>query len=117
MNYDVQSDEDILINIAESIERIRISKQIKEVDLAKRSGVSRKSYYNFKMGTTAFSLKNLIRIMRSLGELKRLEKTFNDIYDYSPRNEAIMTVSENHQKKRVRNSKKEESDFKWGDEK
>ena len=111
MDYNMMADEDIIRDLAEQLDRIRIEHHIKETEIEESAGISRKTFYNFKQGSTGTSLKNLIRILRAMGELERLKLLFPESGSYSPRvkNEAELP-------KRVRDKQKPKGDFRWGDE-
>jgi predicted transcriptional regulator len=111
MDYSTMNDEDILRDLAEKADQLRIEHQVKETDLEKSSGISRKTFYNFKQGNTGFSLKNFIRLLRALGETQRLQWMFPETESYSP-----LSTKTQQTAKRVRDRQKSEGSFRWGDE-
>ena len=111
MDYNMMSDEDIIRDLAEQVDKIRIEHHIKETDIEEATGISRKTFYNFKQGSTGTSLKTLIRFLRAMGELERLKLMFQESESYSPRAKNGVELP-----KRVRDKQKPDGDFKWGDE-
>ncbi len=111
MDYNMMTDEDIILDLAKQVEKIRIEHQIRETEIEKSAGISRKTLYNFKQGATGISLKNFIRLLRAMGELERLQWMFPDAESYSPRQRRSADLP-----KRVREKQKRKSEFKWGDE-
>ncbi len=85
---------------------------MKESELEKAAGISRKTLYNFRKGATALGLRNFIRLLRALGEAERLQRLFPEADSYSPRG-----MSELEAPKRVRDRRPPEGGFEWGDQK
>lgn len=112
MDYNLMNDEDIIRSLAEQVEKLRISRHMKETEIESIAGISRKTFYNFRQGSTGTSLKNFIRLLRALGEVERLQWMFPEPEDYSPRGK-----KERELPKRVRDRQTPDSDFLWGDEK
>jgi transcriptional regulator with XRE-family HTH domain len=112
MHYNTMSDEDVLRDLAEHVENIRIARRMKESELEAAAGVSRKTLYNFRKGATGLSLRNFVRLLRALGEADRLQRLFPEAESYSPRG-----MSEPEAPKRVRDRRPPEGGFQWGDEK
>jgi len=110
MSYSMMTDEEILRDLAERIEKLRLVRQMKETDLEKASGVSRKTLYNFRRGT-GISMKNFIRILKAVGEADRLALMFPESDGYRPSGEGEADLP-----RRVRD-KQNSQDFTWGDEK
>ncbi len=111
MKYSMMSDDAIIRELAGGVEQLRLARKMKEADMEKVSGISRKTYYNFKHGS-GISLKNFIALLRALGELDRLEQIFPDnqqVFHPSPH---VKT----HTQKRVRDKQKTDRPFRWGDE-
>lgn len=105
------TDEEIIRDLAKQVEKIRISRQIKESELEASAGISRKTLYNFKNGATGLSLKNFIRLLKAMGEAERLQRMFPESESYSPLGGETSKLP-----KRVRDRQKSENDFQWGDE-
>ena len=111
MDYNLLTDEAILKDIAEQVEKIRILKHLKETEIQELSGISRKTLYNFRKGSSSLSLKNFVRLLRVLGELDRLHLLFQESDTYSPLEDAQKEIP-----KRVRDKQMNNKAFKWGDE-
>ena len=105
------SDEDVIRDLAEQVEKLRLAHHVKEADIVESAGMTRKTLYNFKQGTTGFSLKNFIRLLKALGEANRLRSMFPESESYSPRPESATDLP-----KRIRDKQKTDRDFRWGDE-
>lgn len=112
MNYSLMGDDDIIKDLADKMDRLRIARQLKDTDLAKAAGISRKTLYNFRQGDTGLSLKNFIRILQALGEVERLQLLFQEKEQYSPLRGEVAEAAP----KRVRDKKRGGRSFTWGDE-
>jgi len=112
MDYNTMSDEAVVRDIAEHVEKIRIRRRIKESELEEAAGISRKTLYNFRKGATGLSLKNFIRLLRALGEADRLQQLFPESEAYSPRGGSRPELPS-----RVRDRQQPEGGFQWGDQK
>jgi hypothetical protein len=111
MDYALMADDDIIKNMAQQFEKLRITKQIKETEIEESAGISRRTLYNFRQGTTAITLKSFIRLLRGIGELDRLQTLLTDSKQYSP-----LAGLEKELPKRVRDRGNRDKGFKWGDE-
>ncbi len=67
------SDETILCELGERISRIRLEKNLRQIDLAHEAGVSRNTIARLESGEVATQLVNLLRVCRVLGQLERFE--------------------------------------------
>jgi transcriptional regulator with XRE-family HTH domain len=105
------SDEAVVRDIAEHVEKIRIRRRIKESELEEAAGISRKTLYNFRKGATGLSLKNFIRLLRALGEADRLQQLFSESESFSPLNGNKPELP-----RRVRDRQRPDDSFQWGDE-
>jgi hypothetical protein len=111
VDYRLMTDDDIIKDLAEHFETLRIKKQLKEAEIEEISGISRRTMYNFRQGATAITLKNFIRLLRAIGELDRLQHLFQKPEQYSPMSNAGKDLP-----KRVRDKQRAEKKFTWGDE-
>ncbi|MDA3955341.1 helix-turn-helix transcriptional regulator [Oceanispirochaeta sp.] len=111
MDYSLMKDDEILRDLAEKMDVLRIEKRMKDSDLESAGGISRQLISNFRNGKRSISLKSFIRILRGLGELDRLESLFAETRQYSPLAESVKK-----QPRRVRDNGNREEDFKWGDD-
>ncbi|MDC7231651.1 MAG: helix-turn-helix transcriptional regulator [Spirochaetales bacterium] len=105
------SENEILLEIGSQIEKLRLENRIKESDIERLSGVSRKTYYNFKNGKSGLSLRNFIRILKAINELDRLQRLFPETDSYSPAHPQKSDLP-----RRVRDNEASKRDFLWGDE-
>ena len=94
------SDEQIIHQIAASINKKRLQKKIKSSDLAAKGGVNPQTYSNFINKGTDIRISTLIQILRGLGELELLEKLFEEKKVFYPSGRRARIL------KRVRSSKK-----------
>jgi len=83
MDYNVMTDEAVIRDLAEKVEKLRIIHRIKESEMEEAAGISRKTLYNFRQGR-GLSTKNLIRLLRAMGEADRLQGMFPETDSYSP---------------------------------
>src|SRR5690606_15263372 len=84
MNYRLASDQAILADLAEQVDRIRKRKAMRDSDLAEAGGVSRQLISDFRNGKRSISLQSFVRVLRGLGELDRLQAAFMDEPIYRP---------------------------------
>ncbi len=111
MDYRLITDEEIMQDLAERYERIRIQKRLKDTDIESKGGVSRQLLSDFRKGKRSISLKSFIRLLRGVDELDRLRKLLPDSDEFSP-----MASPGKEPLKRVRDRDKKAKPFKWGDE-
>ncbi|RDG30202.1 hypothetical protein DV872_18215 [Oceanispirochaeta sp. M1] len=105
------NDDEILMDLAERYDRIRIKKRMKDKDIEAKAGVSRQVLYNFRKGKRAITMKSFIRLLRAVDALDHLEELLPEQDEYSPlKNTAPDTA------KRVRDRGKRDEPFQWGDE-
>jgi transcriptional regulator with XRE-family HTH domain len=116
MNSDSGTINDIIIRIGASVKGRRIQKELSQIDLAKKSGVSRTSIARFETGAGNISLQNLLLLMKVLDMIEELKKLFR-APEISPSMLAKATTKK--MRSRVRKSKKtiEKKVWIWGDEK
>ena len=73
VEFSLQSDDEIVQNLAIRAKEIRTSKNISQVDFSKKAGISYHSYNKFE-STGKVSLMGFVTIMRFLGKIKELNK-------------------------------------------
>lgn len=111
MDFNSMTDKQIIKYIADSIEDIRISKQISAEDMANRGGYNAQSYSNFYNKNTNIKLETLIQMFRGIKELHRLQSAFKSNEEYSP------LKTKKRLPKRVRKKTTSHSrNIVWGDE-
>ena len=77
IDYTVASPEAIESELGQKLERLRLSKNINQSMLAKEAGVSRRTITRVENGE-GISLDTLIRVIRALGVVDRLEALLPD---------------------------------------
>ncbi|MDA0706601.1 MAG: helix-turn-helix transcriptional regulator [Proteobacteria bacterium] len=77
LDYHVASPEAIGSSLGSKLERLRLSKNINQSALAEEAGVSRRTITRLENGDGT-SLDTLIRVMRALGIVDRLETLLPD---------------------------------------
>lgn len=92
------TDDEICRKIIEGCRQKRISLELKQTDLAQKSGLSIGTIKGFELGKSV-NLMTLIKIMRALGELHRVENLAPELI-VSPK--AIFLEERPKKKKRVR---------------
>lgn len=112
MPYSLNTDDEILQDLANKIDLLRRYKSIKDTELVAQGGTNRVVLNNFRNGHSGISLKSFIRLLRGLGELDRLETCFDIPQQYSPTGKKRKIP-----KKRVRNKKSNKNKFVWGEDK
>lgn len=108
--YSLQSDQDIMKNLASRFDALRLSKEVKDEEIIEKSGVSNVTISKFRSGKN-ITLKTFISLLRALGELDRLEALLPEGKEWSP-----LALRKPSPKKRVRSKRKKSSSFTWGDE-
>lgn len=110
MNFNTMSDEQILKDIAQRLEKIRVTKKLSIEEMAQKGGYNAQSYSNFLNQNTNIKLSTLIQMLRGVDELEKLQNLFKIDDSYSP-----MGIKED-QPKRIRKKNKSNTPIKWGDE-
>lgn len=107
-----QSNEMILQELGDRIQKRRIAMAITQKEIAVESGISERTIINAEGGEN-ISLKHLIGILRVL----RITENLNLLIEEN-RTDPIEMMTLGHQRKRVSKSEsKKNSPWKWGDEK
>ena len=83
-NFDLMTDQAIIAQLGQQFDLLRRSKSIQDKTVIEDGGVHGSSLNNFRQGTGNPTLTTLIKILRGLGELERLEKLFAIPQHYSP---------------------------------
>ena len=111
MGYEYLTDDEILVDLAERFDRIRIRKRMKDTDIEAKAGISRQVLYNFRKGKRAITMKSFIRLLRAVDALDHLEELLPGKDEFSPINNSNYDSA-----KRVRDRGKGDEAFQWGDE-
>lgn len=74
---DAMSDQAILAELGQRLQRERLNRDLTQADLAKKAGVSLRALQYLETGCSC-TLATLIRILRALGSLANLDGFFPD---------------------------------------
>lgn len=110
MSFTLVNDEEVLHRLAGQFDQLRRQKGLMDSEIAARGGTTVVTISNFRSGAN-INLTTLIRLLRGLGELDRLESLFQGSGHWHPDPKARPAP-----KKRVRRSQVRPDGFKWGDE-
>ena len=108
MSFRLMTNEQILKALGKQFEELRIHKSIQDKEIIKEGGIGKDAINKFRHHHGDINLTSLIKILRGLGELERLETIFKVYTQFSP------TQQEKKQPKRVH--KKRSNEFQWDDE-
>ena len=111
MSYRLQTDEQILADLASRLDLIRRFKQIKDNELVERGGTDRHILKKFRGGKGGITLKSFVRLLRGLDDLDRLESLLPIPDTYSPTGKERAIPDQ-----RVRDRKRENGGFTWGED-
>ena len=111
MSYRLQTDEEIMADLAAKIDLLRRYKGIKDEELVTRGGTNRVALNKFRKGKQGITLKTFIRLLRGLDELHRLESMLEVPDEYSPTGK-----HRNIPARRVRDRKEPKRPFTWGED-
>lgn len=84
MRYNMMSDEDILKDLAQQFDKIRIQKRLKDTDVEAAGGASRQILSGLRSGKRAVTLKSFIKLLRGIDELDKLQNMLKVQDEYSP---------------------------------
>jgi hypothetical protein len=110
MNYQLQTDQQILESIGIALEAIRIQKGLQDADIISVGGVTKDALNKFKKGQNITTL-NLIKIFRGAGLLDALAGVMQ-VKDETP----LFAPAPKAKPKRIVKKKKKPA-LTWGDEK
>ena len=82
MNYQAGTDAQIIITLGERLRKRRININLSQMDLAEKSGISRRTVQAIEMGNS-ISMDKFIAILRSLDSLDGLDNFLPEV-DISP---------------------------------
>ena len=106
-NYLLLSDKEILLDISNKLKKYRLSKNISQEEISKKTGISIHSISNIENGKS-FTIENLIKYMIALDISYKLENLIPNI-EYNP----YELINEKNEKKRVK--KKNINTWSWGE--
>lgn len=113
MDFNLHTDKDVIRELGDRYEKIRLKKGLSDEDVSKKGGATIAAIQRLKSGEN-INLVNFIKILRGLGEINRLDKLLVIEDDFSIREKVKKSTP-----KRVFKSKKsnDNNDFVWGDDK
>ncbi len=77
MNFSAMTDPAILAELGRRLRRLRLNRDVTQIDLAARAGVSRSVVQSIERGDDA-TLGSLLRVLRALGALDQLDAFLPD---------------------------------------
>ena len=107
------SDLAILNKLGHRLTQVRIRLNLTQADLAKKSGVSKRTVENLENGASV-TLRSLVRVMRALDLLGQLEELIPDVAE-SPLQQLRDQKSTRKRASKTR-MREPRSSWKWGDE-
>jgi hypothetical protein len=110
--FTLMTDDEILKEIASRFEKKRLQKQISDHDIIKKGGCTKDALWRFRSGE-AITTKNLIKILRGLGELGALDQLFQIEDTYRP----SLKKTPDTPKRVYPKKKKQQKPFIWGEDK
>lgn len=110
MDFSLMNDDEILKELGERLEKIRLKKEVSDDELTKKGGGNKKALWRFKKGEP-ITTKNFIKILRGLGELQRLEQLFRVEEEYRP-SQGKAQISNQRVRKKTKKGR-----FLWGEDK
>ncbi len=78
MSFQSMSDQAVLEELGERIQRCRLDNNISQEDVARRAGVGRNVVQNVESGKI-YTIMGLIRILRALGSIEELDQLLPDL--------------------------------------
>jgi len=111
MDYSLMSDDEILQELGRRCEKLRLTKEISDAELSKKGGITKDALWRFRNGEP-ITTKNLVKIIRGLGELHQLEQLFKVEEEFRPSQTKPETLP-----KRVRAKSKKMGKIVWGEDK
>jgi len=99
MNYSLLLNEDILNDLGKRFKEHRINSRFTQEELARKSGVSRRTISGLENGKYNISLKNLIDILRALQLINNLQDLLPELPAINP---IEMAKLENKRTQRIR---------------
>lgn len=84
MDLIYQSDEKIMIEIAQSIDEMRRVKGMKTEEMAEKGGFNPQTFSNFLNQGTNIKLSTLLQFLRGVGEVNKLQSLLKKENVYNP---------------------------------
>ncbi len=113
MDFNLYTDKDVIKELGSKYEKIRLQNGLSDEDVSKKGGATIAAIQRLKSGEN-INLVNLIKILRGVGEINRLEKLLSIEEDFS-----IRETKKKATPKRVFKTKKSDdsADFVWDEDK
>ncbi|MFT5351862.1 MAG: hypothetical protein ACI9MF_002687 [Gammaproteobacteria bacterium] len=109
MSFELMTDKQIVEQLGKNFDLLRRYKTIQDKEVFARGGTNSSALNKFRGNKGNITVENLVKLLRGIGELDRLETLFSHPEQYSPTVGEAVTPS-----KRIR--KAPSRDFKWKDE-
>ena len=103
------TDAAVLAEIGARIERLRLERNITQQELAREAGISRRTLVRLEQGEERVGAATLLRVLRALGLLERLEQLVPDALP-SP---IEQLRSQGRQRQRATGSKRDDTAAPW----
>jgi len=115
-DYSQMTDEAILEGLGDRLSRFRLDRNLTQADLATEAGVHKNTVFRLEAGGST-QLKNLVRVLRVLGLLDRLEALVPEPVPSPLRQlEALERQRKRAVSKADRDAGSSKGDWSWGDE-
>ena len=114
MKLDLMSDEQVLAELGRQFEALRQYKQLQDAEIQSQGGVSRDAISKLRNNRGSITVASLVKIMRGLGELERLEALFKVPVEYRPSKDTEVQDNKPVKGKRIHKTKARK--IQWGDE-
>ena len=111
MNFELMTNKEIVKDLGQSYDLLRRTKGIQDKELIARGGTTSDALNKFRSNRGNITVESLVKLLRGIGELHRLETLFSIPDIYSPIRGKSVVPS-----KRIRKPRRRDSVFKWGDE-
>ena len=108
--FEVLTDQQIAEKLGEQYDYIRRKKAIPDKELLEVAGTSSAVLAKLRSGKGTITLQSFIKLIRGIGELRRLEDLFYEPEPFSP------TMRVNEPPARIHKIKPEDADFIWGED-
>lgn len=91
MNYDTLSNEEVLRDLCNKFNTLRVTKKYKYSEISENSGVGTTVISNFINNNSNITLNTFIRLLRGIDELDQLERLMQIKTQYKP-SENVQTL-------------------------
>ena len=113
--FSIASSEQIVAELGKRLERMRLSRNLTQADLAERAGINKRTVMRLEKGVSA-TLDTFVRVLMALGLGSNLEALLPEV-EVRPI-ERVLHRGRERQRARSRSARPTPSEpFRWGDEK